>query len=152
MKSVRCRRDVRKAQIELDPNGVNLRGKRRLYRQNYRTKGLNYVWQIDCYHKLTPSGFSIHDSINGYSRKVISFEVDVTNKVPNIIAKHHLVTVSIHAFSRFVFIYTYLYLIFFILICLKKLKNIHSLYTALFKSIIRQFLRSVFFVLVTKFK
>ena len=43
MKSVRCRRDVRKAQIELDPNGVNLRGKRRLYRQNYRTKGLNYV-------------------------------------------------------------------------------------------------------------
>ena len=82
-KGLICRRDdVRKMILQLDPEGVQLRGKRRLRRRKYYAPGPNYVWHIDGHDKLKPYGFSIHGCIDGFSRKIIWLEVGVTNKMP----------------------------------------------------------------------
>ena len=47
-----CRRDdVRKILLQLDPDGVQLRGKRRLRRRKYHAAGPNFVWHIDGHDK-----------------------------------------------------------------------------------------------------
>ena len=97
IKIVRSRKeDIPKVLLELDPNGVNLRRKCYFHRRKYRTKGPNYLWHIDYYYKLQPSGFSIHGCIYRYSTKVIWLEVGVTNKVHDLIATDYLDIVSIH--------------------------------------------------------
>ena len=71
-KGIRCRReDVRKILLELDPVGVEARKKKRLLPRKYRTRGPNYVWHIDGHDKLKPYGFSIHECIDGFSKKLI---------------------------------------------------------------------------------
>lgn len=87
--------DAEKALLEINPNGMSFRRKCCCYRCKCRTKGSNYVQHIDGYDKLKQFGFSIHSYINGYSRKVIWLEVDVT-KVGDIIARYYLDAASIH--------------------------------------------------------
>ena len=52
--------------------------------------GLSYVWHIDEFDKTKPYEFSIHGSINGYSRRIIWLEVSESNKYPDLIANYYL--------------------------------------------------------------
>ena len=90
-KGIRCRReDVRKMVCDKDPEGVQLRKRRRLRRRKYLSPGPNFVWYIDGNDKLKPYCFSIHGGIDGFSRRVLWLEVSTSNKMPEIIAKYYL--------------------------------------------------------------
>lgn len=54
---------VRDLLLMLDPEGVELRRKRRLRRRQYNSKGPNYVWHVDSYDKLKPYGVCINYTI-----------------------------------------------------------------------------------------
>lgn len=56
---------------QIDPQGIELRRKRRLRRRIYSIKGPNSVWHIDCYDKLSRYGIKIHGCIDGFSRQII---------------------------------------------------------------------------------
>ena len=81
---------------QLDPDGVNLRKRRRLHRRKYVSPGPNFAWHIDGHDKLKPFGFSIHGGIDGFSRKLIWLTVSTTNKMPEVIAKNYLDAVIEH--------------------------------------------------------
>ena len=84
------REDVPQLLLGLDAQGVE-RSKSRKHRHKiYRTLGLSYVWHIDEFDKTKPYGFSIHGSINGYSRRIIWLEVSESNKYPDLIANYYL--------------------------------------------------------------
>ena len=72
-----------------DPEGVQLRKRRRLRRRKYINMP-NFVWHIDGHDKLKPYGFSIHGSIDSFSRGVLWLEVSTSNKIPEVIAKYYL--------------------------------------------------------------
>ena len=56
--------DVRKMVCDKDPEGVQVRTRRRLRRRKYTSPGPNFVWHIDGHDKLKPYGFSIHGDID----------------------------------------------------------------------------------------
>lgn len=86
-----CRReDVRRIIKCLDPDGVELRKRRRLHRRKYTADGPNFVWHIDGHDKLKPFGFSIHGCIDGFSRMLIWLKVATTNKMPEVVAKFYI--------------------------------------------------------------
>ena len=90
-----CRQDdVRKIIKAADPEGVDLRRRRRLHRRKYRSTGPNQAWHIDGHDKLKPFGFSIHGCIDGFSRKLLWLEVETTNKKPEYVAKLYLSAVA----------------------------------------------------------
>lgn len=74
----------------LDPEGVELRSRRRLRRRNYYSKGPDYLWHLDGYDKLKPFGFCIHGAIDGYSRRILWLEVGVTNSDPYVVANYFI--------------------------------------------------------------
>ncbi|KAJ8024840.1 hypothetical protein HOLleu_34866 [Holothuria leucospilota] len=74
----------------LDPEGVQLRIAHRLRRRQYHVRGPNDVWHIDGNDKLLPYGFAIHGAIDGYSRRVLWFEVGRSNKDPLVTASYYL--------------------------------------------------------------
>ena len=84
------REDVRQLLLRLDPEGVERRKSRKLRRRIYRTLGPNYVWHIDGFDKLKPYGSSVHECIDGYSRRIIWLEVSASNKCPDLIAYYYL--------------------------------------------------------------
>ena len=76
-----CKRNyVRIVMQQLDPEGVQLRRKRRLHRRKYFSQGPNYIWHIDDHDKLKPYGFSIHGCI----------EVGPANKKPEVVARYYI--------------------------------------------------------------
>lgn len=75
----------------IDPEGIELRRKRRLRRRIYSIKGLNSVWHIDGYDKLSRYVIKIHGCIDGFSRQIIWSNASVSNKNPNIIAHYYIV-------------------------------------------------------------
>ena len=52
----------------LDPEGVEIRRRRRLVRRRYYAKGPNYSWHVDSYDKLKPYWIAINVCIDGFSR------------------------------------------------------------------------------------
>ena len=74
----------------LDPDGVDIRSRRRLRRRQYSAKGPNYLWHVDGYDKLKPYGIGIHGCIDGFSRKIVWLEANSTNNDPYIIAGYFL--------------------------------------------------------------
>ena len=52
----------------LDPEGVEIRRRRRLVRRRYYAKGPNYSWHVDSYDKLKPYWIAINGCIDGFSR------------------------------------------------------------------------------------
>ena len=84
------REDARLVLLELDPQNVDKRRRRRLRRRIYHSPGPNFVWHIDGHDKLKPYGISIHECIDGCSRRIIWLEVAASNKVPELIAKRYL--------------------------------------------------------------
>ena len=79
---------------ELDPDGVETRGKKRLGCRAYHTKGPNFIWHVDGHDKLKPFGFSVHGCVDCFSRRLLWLEVGPTNKNPEVIAKFYLDTVK----------------------------------------------------------
>uniref|UniRef100_A0A8W8MKW5 Integrase core domain-containing protein n=1 Tax=Magallana gigas TaxID=29159 RepID=A0A8W8MKW5_MAGGI len=53
------------------------------------------VFQQDGYDKLKPFGISIHGCIDGFSRRVIWLEADITNKRPEVVAEYYLSAVQL---------------------------------------------------------
>lgn len=78
----------------LDPEGVELRKKRRLVRRRYHAKGPNNIWHIDSYDKLQAYGIGINAAIDGFSRKVIWAHAFVTNSDPRVIGRYYMDAVS----------------------------------------------------------
>nr|XP_022307773.1 uncharacterized protein LOC111113775 [Crassostrea virginica] len=78
----------------LDEDGVRRRKQRRLRRRQYFSRGPNSVWHLDGYDKLKPYGISIHGCIDGFSRRVIWLEADITNKRPEVVAEYYLSAVQ----------------------------------------------------------
>ena len=85
-----CREDVRKMVCNKDPEGIQLRKRRRLRRRKYTSPGPNFVWHIDGHEKLKPHGFSIHSGIDGFSRHVLWLELSTSNKMTEVIEKYYL--------------------------------------------------------------
>ena len=83
---------VRKALLELDPQSVEQRYRRRLQRRRYVNPGPDFVWHVDGYDKLKPYGFAIHGAIDGFSRKVLWLRVGATNNNPKVVATYFLQT------------------------------------------------------------
>ena len=81
---------VRHALLQLDPQGVAERKRRRLRRRKYINPGPDYLWHVDGYNKLKPFGFAIHGAIDGYSRKIIWLEVGPSNNNPIVVAAYYL--------------------------------------------------------------
>jgi hypothetical protein len=78
----------------LDPRGVEERSRRRLRHHVYVSKGPNYQWHIDGYHKLRPFGFFIHGCIDGFSRKILWLELAESNHDPKLIANYFVDSVT----------------------------------------------------------
>ena len=81
---------------ELDPEGCELRKRKRLRRRQYYAPGPNYVWHLDGYDKLKPYGFPIHGCIDGWSRKIMWLHVTQSNNNPEIPAIFYLKCVEEH--------------------------------------------------------
>ena len=62
------REEVRLCLLELDPDGVLQRTRRRFHRRTYHCRGPNQVRHIDGCDKLKPYGFAVHGAIDGYSQ------------------------------------------------------------------------------------
>lgn len=86
---------VRQLLLLLDPEGVAIRGRRRLRRRRYCTQGPNNVWHIDSYDKLKPYGIAINGCIDGFSRNIIWLEAYSTNNDPKVIASYYITAVKV---------------------------------------------------------
>lgn len=82
------RESVRMVLLELDPEGVAGRTRRRLRRRVYHNPGPNQVWHLDGYDKLKPYGLAIHGAIDGYSRKILWLRVGKSNNNPRIVCSY----------------------------------------------------------------
>lgn len=78
----------------IDPEGVNLRKRRRLIRRRYYSKGPNEVWHVDSYDKMKPYGICINACIDGYSRKIIWANLDISTNDPCAIANNYIESVD----------------------------------------------------------
>ena len=78
----------------LDPEGVALRGRKRLKRRQYFASGPNFLWHLDSYDKLKNYGFCINGCIDGFSRLVIWLNVYKTSSDPAVIAGYYIEAVS----------------------------------------------------------
>ncbi|XP_048752256.1 uncharacterized protein LOC125663877 [Ostrea edulis] len=77
-----------------DPEGVELRKRKRLFRREYYAKGPNYLWHVDSYDKLKNYGICMNGCIDGYSRKIIWCEVTHSSSDPRIVAGHLILSVE----------------------------------------------------------
>lgn len=55
----------------LDPEGVELRKRKRLRRRKYYNRGSNFLWHLDSYDKLKPYGICINGCVDGFSRYIL---------------------------------------------------------------------------------
>lgn len=70
----------------LDPQGVDIRKRKRLRRRQYNTKGPNCIWHVDSYDKLKPYGICLNGAIDGFSRYIIWLRAGRTSSDPKVIA------------------------------------------------------------------
>lgn len=75
---------VRQLLLCLDPQGVELRKRKRLRRRQYANKGPNYLWHLDSYDKLKPYGICINGCIDGFSRQIIWLQAGKTSNNPRV--------------------------------------------------------------------
>lgn len=81
---------MRQLLLRLDPEGVERKKSQKLRRRIYQTLGPNYVWHINGFDKIEPYGFSIHECIGGYSRKIIWLKASTSNKCLDLRAYYYL--------------------------------------------------------------
>ena len=90
------RETVRQIVKALDPDGVEMRSRRKLQRRKYRSKGPDFIRHIDGYDKLKPFGFCIHGAIDGYSRRILWLQACLSNNDPWVIAGFYLKYIRLH--------------------------------------------------------
>ena len=78
----------------LDADGAELRSPHRLARRVYFSVGPNYLWHMDRYDKIKPYGFEIHDTIDGFSRKILWLRVSSSKNNPKVIASSYMDCIS----------------------------------------------------------
>lgn len=81
---------VRELLLLLDPEGVEIRKRKRLRRRQYSNAGPNNVWHMDSYDKLKPYGICINGAIDGYSRYIIWLHAGCTSNDPKVIAGYYV--------------------------------------------------------------
>ena len=81
---------VRKALVDIDPEGVSMRKKKTIKRRTYETNGPFEVFHIDENDKIKRFGFAIHGCIDGYSGKFIWLFVSTTNNDLLVVANFYL--------------------------------------------------------------
>ncbi len=86
--------DVRILLKILDPEGVELRRRRRLVRRRYYSKGPNFMWHIDSYDKLKPYGIAVNGCIDGFSRYLVWLEANYTSSDPKVVGGYFIDTVE----------------------------------------------------------
>ena len=95
--------NVRKLLKLLDPEGVELRRRRRLIRRRYYSKGPNFTWHLDSYDKLKPYGIAINGCIDGYSRYMVWLEANYTASDPKVIGGYFMTAVeTLKGFPEFI--------------------------------------------------
>ena len=62
---------MRKALVDINPEGVSMREKKTIKRRTYETNGPFDEFHIDGNDKLKRFGFAIHGRIDGFNRKLI---------------------------------------------------------------------------------
>lgn len=75
---------------ELDLEGIQLRKVYCLKRRLYVNRGFNDVWYMDGYDKFKLFGFVIYGVIDGFSRKILWFEVVCFNSLLDSIVIYYL--------------------------------------------------------------
>ena len=85
---------VRKALVDIDPEGVSMRKKKTIKRREYETNGPFNVFHIDGNNKLKRFGFALHGYIDGFSRKLIFLFVSTTNSDPLVVANLYLKAIT----------------------------------------------------------
>ena len=85
---------VRKALVDIDPEGVSMRKKKTIKRREYETNGPFNVFHIDGNNKLKRFGFAFHGYIDGFSRKLILLFVSTTNSDPLVVANLYLKAIT----------------------------------------------------------
>ena len=80
-----------------DPQGVEMRKRKRLQRRQYRNEGPDSLWHMDGYDKLSPYGICIHGCIDGYSRNIIWLEAYKTNSDPKVVAGYFFDAVEVRS-------------------------------------------------------
>ena len=85
---------VRKALVDIDPEGVSMHKKKTIKIRTYETNGPYDVLHIDGNDKLKRFGFAIHGCIDGFSRKVIWLFVSTTNNDPLVVANFCLKAIT----------------------------------------------------------
>lgn len=94
IRGIRVRRDiVLDIMHEIDPDGIALRLKGRLKRRRFWCAGPDHIWSSDGHDKLKPYGIAIYGLIDAWSRKVLAFDVGITNNDPRPVAYLYLQTV-----------------------------------------------------------
>lgn len=89
-----ARQTVRDLLAILDPEGVDLRKRKRLRRRVYANAGANFLWHIDGNDKLNPYGIAVHACIDGFSRYIVWLEAWSTNKDAKLVANYYWSAVS----------------------------------------------------------
>ena len=84
------RETVRRLVKGLDPEGLELRSKKRFKRRKYVAAGPSFIWHLDGYDKLKPFGFCIHGAIDGYNGRILRLEVDPSNNYPMITVQYFI--------------------------------------------------------------
>ncbi|XP_077863209.1 uncharacterized protein LOC144346068 [Saccoglossus kowalevskii] len=84
------RQTIAKLMRALDPEGVEMRSKKRFKKGLCRSVGPNQTWHMDGYDKLKPYGVCISGCIDGYSRKNLWVKAASTNSDPSVIAHYYL--------------------------------------------------------------
>ena len=85
---------VRKALVDIDPEGVSMRKKKTIKRREYETNGPFNVFHIDGNNELKRFGFALHGYIDGFSRKLILLFVSTTNSDPLVVANLYLKAIT----------------------------------------------------------
>ena len=85
---------VRKALVNIDPEGVSMRKKKTIKRREYKTNGPFDVFHIDENGKLKSFGFAINGCIDGYNRKLIYLFVSTTNNDLLVVANFYLKAIT----------------------------------------------------------
>ena len=81
------RENDRKTARQKDPAGVQPKKCRQLHPRRKLSPGPNFVWNIDGHDKLKLYGFTIHECIDGFSRRMLWLKVSASNKMTGILAK-----------------------------------------------------------------
>ena len=79
---------IRKEDVRMDPEGTELRRRRRLSPRAYSmlaAKGPNCICHVDSYDKLKPVGICINGAIDGFSRRMLWLNAYNTSSDPKVV-------------------------------------------------------------------